>query len=101
MMLETVCNPQPDIWDRFVVGRTDVHVLQTSPWGALKAQFGWTHERAGLVRDGELIAGAQVLYRRLPAALGRLAYVPKGPLVDWSDEEPVTALLADRTHHRA
>jgi peptidoglycan pentaglycine glycine transferase (the first glycine) len=99
MMLETVRNPQPDVWDRFVVGRIDVHVLQTSPWGALKAQFGWTHERAGLARDGELIAGAQVLYRRLPSALGRLAYVPKGPLVDWSDEEPVTALLAalDRT----
>jgi lipid II:glycine glycyltransferase (peptidoglycan interpeptide bridge formation enzyme) len=99
MMLETIRSPQPDIWDRFVVARPDVHVLQTSPWGALKAQFGWTDVRAGLARDGELIAGAQVLYRRLPAALGRLAYVPKGPLVDWSDEEPVTALLAilDRT----
>jgi len=83
-----------DAWDRFVTERSDAHVLQTSLWGALKAQFGWADERVGLSRGGELVAGAQVLYRRLPAGLGCLAYVPKGPLVNWADEEQVTALLA-------
>jgi len=84
----------PDIWNRFVVARPDAHVLQTSPWGTLKAQFGWADERVGLAREGELVAGAQVLYRRLPAGLGCLAYVPEGPLVDWADEEQLKALLA-------
>jgi lipid II:glycine glycyltransferase (peptidoglycan interpeptide bridge formation enzyme) len=51
-----------------------------------------------LARGGELVAGAQVLTRRLPAGLGRLAYVPKGPLVDWADEEQVSALLAALDH---
>ncbi|HUX75194.1 MAG TPA: peptidoglycan bridge formation glycyltransferase FemA/FemB family protein [Anaerolineae bacterium] len=97
-MLEPVCNPQPDDWDLFVAGHADAHVLQTSPWGALKAQFGWADERVGLARGGAWIAGAQVLYRRLPAGLGRLAYVPRGPLVDWTDEEQVAALLAALDH---
>jgi peptidoglycan pentaglycine glycine transferase (the first glycine) len=98
MMLEPVRNLQPDVWDHFVAGHTDAHVLQTSAWGALKAQFGWTDEPVGLVRNGELIAGARVLYRRLPVGLGRLAYIPKGPLVDWADEEQVKALLATLDH---
>jgi lipid II:glycine glycyltransferase (peptidoglycan interpeptide bridge formation enzyme) len=47
----------------------------------------------GLLLDGTPIAGAQVLYRRLPAGLGQLAYVPRGPVVDWADEAQVSALL--------
>jgi len=94
MALEPVLSIAPDVWDRFVAAHPDGHVLQTSPWGALKAQSGWADERVGLARRGELVAGAQVLYRRLPAGLGRLAYVPKGPLVDWADEEQLAGLLA-------
>jgi lipid II:glycine glycyltransferase (peptidoglycan interpeptide bridge formation enzyme) len=82
-----------DVWDTFVVVQPDAHVLQTSAWGALKARFGWTGERVGLTGEDGLVAGAQVLYRRLPVGLGRLAYVSKGPLVDWTDEEQVRALL--------
>jgi len=88
----------PDAWDNFVAFHPDGHILQTSAWGALKAQFGWADERVGLVRGGELVAGAQVLYRRLPAGMGCLAYVPKGPLVDWADDEQLAALLAALDH---
>jgi lipid II:glycine glycyltransferase (peptidoglycan interpeptide bridge formation enzyme) len=94
MTLEAIFSVEPDAWDRFVAAHPHGHILQTSPWGALKSQFGWSDERVGLTRDGVLVAGAQALTRRLPAGLGRLAYVPKGPLVDWDDEEQVTTLLA-------
>ena len=99
MVLEPSWNSLPDTWDHFVTGHADSHLLQTTPWGALKARFGWADERVGLVLGDELVAGAQVLYRRLPAGLGHLAYVPKGPLVNWADEGQVTSLLAalDRT----
>jgi lipid II:glycine glycyltransferase (peptidoglycan interpeptide bridge formation enzyme) len=65
----------------------------------LKAQFGWIDERVGVTRGGALVSGALVLYRRLPAGLGHLAYVPKGPLVKWGDEGQVTTLMStlDRT----
>ncbi len=92
-MQSVIRNPQSDVWDHFVAGHPDGHFLQTSSWGTLKSQFGWTDERVGLAHDGELVAGAQMLTRRLPAGMGRLAYVPKGPLVDWADEEQLEALL--------
>jgi len=92
--LETWPSAAPGEWDRFVVRHPNAHVLQTAPWGALKSQFGWADERVGLAHGGELVAGAQLLYRRLPGGWGRLAYVPKGPLVDWADEEQLAALLA-------
>jgi len=84
----------PSVWDEFVVAHPAAHILQTSAWGALKAQFGWEDERVALADGDRIIAGAQILYRRLPFGLGRLAYVPKGPLVDWTEAEHVCALLA-------
>jgi len=83
----------PDDWDSFVSSHPDAHVLQTSPWGTLKSRFGWEDERVGLSIGGELVAGAQVLYRRLPAGLGRLAYVPRGPLAPWENAAMVAHLL--------
>jgi peptidoglycan pentaglycine glycine transferase (the first glycine) len=93
MVLNLMLSVTPDDWDRFVTNHPNGHVLQTAPWGALKSQFGWSAGQVGLTREGKLVAGAQVLIRRLPAGLGRLAYVPKGPLVDWEDEAQVKALL--------
>ncbi len=87
-------NPPPDFtWDDFVSTHPAAHILQTGAWGALKAQFGWEDERVALTDGERIIAGAQVLYRRLPFGLGRLAYVPKGPLVDWEDATQMQALL--------
>jgi peptidoglycan pentaglycine glycine transferase (the first glycine) len=83
----------PDTWDAFVTGHPNSHILQTSPWGALKSQFGWSAQRIGLAHADQLVAGAQTLTRRLPAGLGRLAYVPKGPLMDWEDEAQTAALM--------
>jgi len=91
---ESVSSVEPDAWDDFVVAHPHSHVLQTSPWGALKATFDWSATQVAVTQDDDLVAGAQVLYRSLPAGVGRLAYVPKGPLVNWDDEEQVQALLS-------
>ncbi|MBK8797310.1 MAG: peptidoglycan bridge formation glycyltransferase FemA/FemB family protein [Anaerolineales bacterium] len=80
-------------WDRWVGGRGDGHPLQVSGWGCLKAQFGWAQRHVTL-RDarGVIVAGAQILLR---SAYGvRLAYAPRGPLVNWADAAQVAALLA-------
>jgi lipid II:glycine glycyltransferase (peptidoglycan interpeptide bridge formation enzyme) len=84
---------EPAAWDRFVAGHPAAHLLQTSAWAELKSRFGWAAERVGLLADHTVVAGAHVLYRRLPAGLGQLAYVPRGPLVDWDDDLQVSALL--------
>ncbi|MDD3826888.1 MAG: peptidoglycan bridge formation glycyltransferase FemA/FemB family protein [Anaerolineae bacterium] len=60
-------------WDRMVAA-ADGHLLQTWPWGELKARFGW---QVGRVAAGPALA--QVLFRPLPVGLGSIAYVPRGP----------------------
>jgi lipid II:glycine glycyltransferase (peptidoglycan interpeptide bridge formation enzyme) len=80
-------------WDRFVIAHPNGHVLQTSAWGELKSAYGWRAERL-VVRTGQrLLAGAQVLYR--PLVLGtQIAYVPKGPVVDFKDRDACQCLFA-------
>jgi len=95
---ETIFAVEAAVWDSFVEKQASPHILQTRSWGALKSQFGWADERVGLIQDGALVAGAQLLYRRLPTGMGRLAYVPKGPLMDWSDEEQTEDLLSILDH---
>jgi len=95
----------PSLWDAFVAAQPAAHLLQSSRWGTLKAQFGWRVERVALERDGRIVAGgAQVMLRPLPWGQ-TLAYVPKGPLVDWNDAEQVRPLLeaiaAVARRHRA
>jgi peptidoglycan pentaglycine glycine transferase (the first glycine) len=92
MMLDADLSITPDAWDAFVAGHPRCHILQTSSWGALKSQFGWSAQRVGLAHADRLVAGAQTLIRSLPAGLGHLAYVPKGPLVNWEDEAQVASM---------
>lgn len=74
-------DPRPHEWNDFVAAHPDGHILQTAAWADLKRKFGWSSGRVAL-RDGEhIVAGAQVLFRRLAPGL-TLAYVPKGPVVD-------------------
>ena len=72
--------PAVDQWDGFVRQQVRAHVLQLSAWGTLKQTFGWKCKRVALAAsDGQIIAGAQLLFRPLPLRLGTLAYLPMGP----------------------
>ncbi len=72
----------PQQWDEFVRHAPSGHLLQTWAWGDLKARFGWQPERIAVVDDSRILAGAQVLFRRLPPGALTTAYIPKGPLLD-------------------
>jgi lipid II:glycine glycyltransferase (peptidoglycan interpeptide bridge formation enzyme) len=83
-------------WNSFVAASPAGHLLQSWQWGQLKAAFGWQAVRVG-VEDGErLVAGAQVLFRCLPPSFPYLsiAYVPKGPILDFDNQEISEALLS-------
>ena len=79
-----------DIWDRLVSQDANGHLLQTWAWGDLKQAFGWTPWRIAIEQDGTLVAGAQVLYRRLGPLT--MAYIPKGPVLCCEDSEVEHAL---------
>ena len=88
-MLNSTLPPAP-VWDAFVLQHPRAHVLQLSAWGELKRHFGWEVERVALVKgENEIVAGAQVLLRRLPV-MGQMAYIPMGPYVTADDQwEPL------------
>lgn len=80
-------SPPASDWDDFVRAHPHGHILQTAAWGQLKSAFGW---RAEPMRAGD--HGALVLFRRLPLGW-TLAYVPRGPLVDWDQSAALSDLV--------
>jgi lipid II:glycine glycyltransferase (peptidoglycan interpeptide bridge formation enzyme) len=77
----------PTEWEAYLAAHHG-HLLQSWAWGELKSQFGWSATRVQTEN-----AAAQILFRRLPLGL-TLAYVPKGPVVDWANGDQCRALFA-------
>jgi lipid II:glycine glycyltransferase (peptidoglycan interpeptide bridge formation enzyme) len=88
-----IIQPTSTQWDAFVASQPHGHILQTWTWGVLKSHFGWTADRVAVTRNDRIVAGAMVLFRPLPLRLGTLAYIPKGPVLDFDDDELVGELL--------
>lgn len=89
----TPLQPDPPAWDVFVEAQNG-HILQTSRWGALKRRFGWQDQIISIGENSEIQAGALVLYKRLPLRLpGSLAYIPRGPVIDWRNTSTVQTLM--------
>ncbi len=89
--LRSVPSTQRDVWDCFVNEHSQGHFLQSWGWGELKADSGWHPLRLALwdTTSNRIVAAAQVLRRTAPhisLRLGHLAYIPKGPVLDWSNE---------------
>ncbi|MBN1400416.1 MAG: peptidoglycan bridge formation glycyltransferase FemA/FemB family protein [Anaerolineae bacterium] len=84
--------PSGASWDAFVARDPHGHLLQTWAWGDLKASFGWRPVRLVVERDGQEVAGAQVLYR--PFGPFTLGYVPKGPVLASDDPQDLDPLWA-------
>lgn len=83
-----------EAWNSFVASHPAGHILQSWEWGDFKARGGWRPLRLALLDGNRIRAAAQVLVRTLPYGLGRLAYVPKGPVLDYSRPKEVRQMLA-------
>lgn len=83
-----------ETWNSFVAASPTGHLLQSWQWGQLKDAFGWQAVRVGVEEGGRLVAVAQVLFRSLPTFSPYLsiAYVPKGPILDFGNQEISEAL---------
>jgi lipid II:glycine glycyltransferase (peptidoglycan interpeptide bridge formation enzyme) len=85
-----------DAWDAFLAASPQGHILQSARWARLKSDFGWSAQRVVLRAipspDAPLLGGASILFRKLPWGQ-TIAYVPKGPAVDWSDPAQPRAVL--------
>jgi peptidoglycan pentaglycine glycine transferase (the first glycine) len=87
-------------WNDSIEGLPGAHALQTWQWGEVKSRFGWKPHHL-LWRDGDhqIQAAALVLERRvskrgftMPISI---MYVPRGPLLNWSQETLVSQVCVD------
>jgi lipid II:glycine glycyltransferase (peptidoglycan interpeptide bridge formation enzyme) len=87
---------------RFMRTLRSASFLQTPAWGQVKTE--WRPESVGFFAGRELIGAGLVLYRPLPRMRRCLAYLPEGPVIDWSDErlpELLDALVRYLQHRGA
>ncbi|MFG3102120.1 lipid II:glycine glycyltransferase FemX [Streptomyces sp. NPDC048182] len=84
---------------RFVAARPSVSHLQVPSWGEVKPD--WRAESLGWFdREGHLVGAALVLLRPLPRMRRCLAYLPEGPVIDWSGGDLERWLRPMLTHLR-
>ena len=90
-----------DVWDATLLALPQAHILQSWLWGELKGSRSWTPLHFLWRVDGCVVAAAQVLM--LQRGSLHLGYIPKGPLLDWTDgalAETVLAQLAAYAQQR-
>ena len=94
-----------NLWDQLISQLPTPHLLQTYEWGQVKAKYGWEPtyltwsnksyrsckpDQLDKSDLSDIVAAAMLLKRRIPiggfAARLNILYIPKGPLMDWSDE---------------
>ncbi len=83
----TVRTISPEEHLDFLRTQRSASFLQTPAWGTVKSE--WRHESLGWYagpNSTELVGAGLVLYRRLPMVKRYLAYLPEGPLLDWSTD---------------
>lgn len=90
----------PEEWDRYLISLPQPHFLQSSEWALVKSNNGWEpFYKIWRLNEDEIVAGAMILERRIKLSFlpvyFSIHYVPKGPLLDWSDLKLVRVVLQD------
>lgn len=79
-------------YDEFVAHQNIVSIMQESAWGKVKNN--WTNVLSGLYKDDVLVATALILIRKLAFNM-TLIYVPRGYLIDYTNEELIKVFTAE------
>ena len=69
----------------FIATRTSASFLQTPAWAQVKPE--WRPRASGGCAAASWSGSALVLYRQLPRLKRYLAYLPEGPVIDWSGDD--------------
>lgn len=85
--VQTVADQQT--WEDFLATHEEANFLQSWYWGEFHGRLGHTVIREGFYKGDKLMG--VMLAAVEPARRGRHLVVPGGPILDWSDEELVTA----------
>ncbi len=91
MKLKTI--DQSANWNEYLRTLPAPHVLQSRAWGDFKADHGWAIARLLWTEEGQPRAAAQILVQERGRV--RLGYIPKGPVLDWSDSALLSRVFDD------
>ncbi|HEY4389435.1 MAG TPA: peptidoglycan bridge formation glycyltransferase FemA/FemB family protein [Ktedonobacteraceae bacterium] len=98
LRLSVVTEEQRAQWDAFISTHSQGHIMQSWGWGELKGFSGWSPVRVALYDEEEHIqAAALVLCRtatHVPLRAAHLAYIPKGPVLDWHNAQLCQAFFS-------
>jgi peptidoglycan pentaglycine glycine transferase (the first glycine) len=73
-------------WNQSISSLPGAHILQTWEWASLKQNTGWKMLPQTWQDDvGQVQAAAMILERSISFSGLRILYIPRGPLLDWSD----------------
>ncbi len=90
MTLRFVTDLSAEEMDRFVIESAQNSLYQCSTWADVKSN--WKSVRTGIYEDDKLVGTALVLIRPLAAGM-TLAYVPRGPVMNYHNREHVVFFL--------
>jgi peptidoglycan pentaglycine glycine transferase (the first glycine) len=90
-------------WNATLLRLPNAHFLQTWEWAQVKAAYGWKPMpylwKSGSGDRESVVAAAMILKRtvinRAFAARLCILYIPRGPLLDWSNEDQCVQILSD------
>jgi lipid II:glycine glycyltransferase (peptidoglycan interpeptide bridge formation enzyme) len=87
-------------WNSLIALLPGAHVLQTWEWGQVKAAYGWQpFPKIWEDSSGKTVAAGLILQRSIRlGGVGpqlKVIYLPKGPLLDWSNPELRRRILSD------
>lgn len=80
-------------WTQAIQALPSQHFLQSWEWGVLRERHGWQVRRYVCEHNNKVAAAFTLLTRRVPFLPWSIAYVPKGPLLDYVDEPLFAAVL--------
>lgn len=97
-MTITVRSISADQHARWLRSRPSVSFLQLPSWADVKV--GWRGESVGWFDGDRQVGAALILHRPVPKVRRRsLAYIPEGPVVDWSSDRPINQWLSPLLEH--
>ncbi|RAL26692.1 lipid II:glycine glycyltransferase FemX [Thermoflavimicrobium daqui] len=84
----------------FIEDQPHRNFLQYPSWADLKTEWQWSSELLGwFTTENEMVGCALVLYKKVPSLNKFLAYIPRGPMINWFSEIPLEQWFAPLFEH--